>query len=105
MRALHVPEAGGHPQLGELPTPAATPGTVLIAVKAAALNPFDNAVAGGMLAQMVPHEYPIVLGRDAAGVVEAVGPDVDHVAIGDEVVGHILFAPPISAGTLAEFAA
>jgi NADPH:quinone reductase-like Zn-dependent oxidoreductase len=104
MRALLVAEAGGQPQLGELPTPTATGGTVLVRVRAAALNPFDNAVASGMVAQMMPHAYPVVLGRDAAGVVEEVGPDVDHIAVGDEVVGHIRFAPPISAGTLAEYA-
>ena len=105
MRALHVPAAGEQPQLGELPTPQPAEGTVLIRVKAAGLNPIDNAVAAGFLAQMgLPHEYPLVLGRDAAGVVEAVGAGVEHVAVGDEVLGHVLLAPPISAGTLAEYA-
>ena len=105
MRALHVPTAGEQPQLGELPTPEPTEGTVLIRVKAAGLNPIDNAVAAGFLTQMgLPHEYPVVTGRDAAGVVTAVGAGVDHVAVGDEVLGHVLLAPPISAGTLAEYA-
>jgi NADPH:quinone reductase len=57
-----------------------------------------------MLAEMLPHEYPLVLGRDVAGVVAAVGAGVDHVAPGDEVVGHVPFVPPIQAGTLAEYA-
>jgi NADPH:quinone reductase-like Zn-dependent oxidoreductase len=105
MRALHVPAAGEQPQLADLPTPEATEGTVLIRVKAAGLNPIDNGIAAGFLAQMgMPHEYPVVIGRDAAGVVEAVGAGVDHVAVGDEVLGHVLLAPPISAGTLAEYA-
>jgi NADPH:quinone reductase-like Zn-dependent oxidoreductase len=105
MRALHVPATGEQPQLSDLPIPEPTDGTVLIRVKAAGLNPVDNAIAAGMLAQMgMPHEYPVVLGRDAAGVVEAVGAGVDHVAVGDEVLGHVLLAPPISAGTLAEYA-
>jgi NADPH:quinone reductase-like Zn-dependent oxidoreductase len=105
MRALHVPAAGEQPQLSDLPTPEAAEGTVLVRVKAAGLNPIDNGVAAGMLAQMgLPHEYPVVLGRDAAGVVEAVGAGVDHVAVGDEVLGHVLLAPPISAGTLADYA-
>ncbi len=104
MRALHVPAAGEQPQLSEIPTPEVTEGTVLVRVKAAGLNAFDNAVAAGMLAGMLPHEYPIVLGRDAAGIVEAVGAGVEHVAVGDEVFGHVLMAPPIQAGTLAEFA-
>ena len=105
MRALHVPAAGEEPRLADLPSPEATEGTVLVRVKAAGLNPIDNAVAAGMLAQMgLPHEYPVVLGRDAAGVVEAVGAGVDHVQPGDEVLGHVLLTPPISAGTLAEYA-
>ena len=70
MRALHVPAAGAQPELGEVPTPTPTEGTVLVRVKAAGLNPIDNGIAAGMLAQMVlPHEYPVVLGRDGAGVV------------------------------------
>jgi NADPH:quinone reductase-like Zn-dependent oxidoreductase len=104
MRALHVPAAGEAPQLSELPTPEVADGTVLIRVKAAGLNAVDNAIAGGVMAGMLPHEYPLVLGRDAAGVVEAVGAGVDHVAVGDRVVGHVLLAPPIQAGTLAEYA-
>lgn len=104
MRALHVPAAGEQPQLSELPVPEVTEGTVLIRVKAAGLNGFDNAVAAGMLTEMLPHAYPLVLGRDAAGVVEAVGAGVDHVAVGDEVIGHVLMAPPMQAGTLAEYA-
>lgn len=104
MRALHVPAAGEAPQLSDLPVPEVTEGTVLIRVKAAGLNAFDNAVAAGMLAEMLPHEYPLVLGRDAAGVVAAVGAGVDHVAVGDEVIGHVLMAPPMQAGTLAEYA-
>ena len=105
MRALHVSAAGEQPQLGELPTPAPAEGTVLVRVKAAGLNPIDNAIAAGFLAQMgMPHEYPLVIGRDAAGVVEAVGAGVEGVSVGDEVLGHVLLAPPISAGTLAEYA-
>ena len=104
MRALHVPTAGAQPELGELPTPTAAAGTVLIKVKAAGLNPVDNGIAAGMMAGMLPHEYPLVLGRDAAGVVEAVGEGVEGVGVGDEVLGHVLLAPPIQAGTLAEYA-
>ncbi|MFN2555393.1 MAG: NADP-dependent oxidoreductase [Nitriliruptorales bacterium] len=104
MRALHVPAAGAQPELGDLPTPTPSEGTVLIRVKAAGLNPIDNSIASGMVAGMIPHEYPLVLGRDAAGVVEAVGDGVEGIAVGDEVLGHVLLAPPVQAGTLAEYA-
>ncbi|MEH0420768.1 NADP-dependent oxidoreductase [Streptomyces sp. B21-083] len=104
MRALHIPAAGEQPVLAELPTPEVPDGHVLIKVAAAGLNALDNVIAGGMAAGMAQHEYPVVLGRDAAGVVEQVGSGVDHVAPGDEVIGHIPFAPPIQAGVLAEYA-
>ncbi|HVQ86771.1 MAG TPA: NADP-dependent oxidoreductase [Actinomycetes bacterium] len=104
MRALNIPAAGESPILSEVPTPEVSPGKVLIKVKAASLNPIDTAIAAGMLAQMMPHEYPLVLGRDAAGVVEAVGEGVGHVAVGDAVIGHELLVPPVQAGTIAEYA-
>ncbi|MBO3744700.1 NADP-dependent oxidoreductase [Streptosporangiaceae bacterium NEAU-GS5] len=104
MRALNVSAAGEQPAISELPVPEPGDGVVLIRVKAAGLNAIDNAIAVGMMAQMMPHEYPLVLGRDAAGVVEAVGAGVDGVAVGDEVFGHVLLAPPIQNGTLAEYA-
>ncbi|MDW6065999.1 NADP-dependent oxidoreductase [Streptomyces sp. FXJ1.4098] len=104
MRALHVPAAGRQPVLAELPTPAVPDGHVLIKVVAAGLNAVDNTIAAGMMAEMAPHEYPLVLGRDAAGIVQQVGTGVDHVAPGDAVFGHVLFTPPVQAGTLAEYA-
>jgi NADPH:quinone reductase-like Zn-dependent oxidoreductase len=102
MRAWNVPAAGQSPELSEVPTPEVGEGQVLVRVKAAGLNAIDNGIAAGMLAGMVPHEYPVVLGRDVAGVVEAVGQGVEHVRPGDEVLGHVLFTPPIQHGTLAE---
>lgn len=104
MRALNVPAAGEQPEVSNLPVPHVTEGTVLVRVKAAGLNPVDNRVAAGTMAGLIAHEYPLVLGRDTAGVVEAVGAGVTHVRPGDEVIGHVLLAPPIKAGTLAEYA-
>jgi NADPH:quinone reductase-like Zn-dependent oxidoreductase len=104
MRALHVPSPGQPLRLGALPVPEVAEGTVLVRVTAAGLNPVDNLIAAGMLTGLLPHGYPLVLGRDAAGVVEAVGAGVDHVKVGDEVLGHVLKAPPIRYGTLSEYA-
>ena len=104
MRALHVPAAGERPQLSDLPVPEPGEGQVLIRVKAAGLNALDNGIAAGMMAQMLAHAYPLVLGRDAAGVVEATGPGVTGLTVGEEVFGHVLLVPPVQAGTLAEYA-
>ena len=105
MRALHIPTAGAAAELGELPTPTAGEGTVLIRVKAVGLNALDNGLASGMMAGIMPHGYPLVLSRDAAGVVEAMGDGVIDLAVGDEVVGHVPLVPPITMGTLAEYPA
>jgi len=104
MRALHVPAAGERPQLSDLPVPEPGEGQVLIRVKAAGLNALDNGIAAGMMAQMLEHAYPLVLGRDAAGVVEAIGPGVTGIDVDQEVFGHVLLVPPVQAGTLAEYA-
>ncbi len=104
MRALHVPAAGERPQLSDVPVPDIAKGQVLIRVKAAGLNSFDNTLASGMMAEMIEHAYPLVLGRDAAGVVEEVGLGIAGIAVGDEVFGHVLLTPPIQAGTLADYA-
>ncbi|GLZ28559.1 NADPH:quinone reductase [Lentzea sp. NBRC 105346] len=104
MRALNVPAPGERPQVSELPAPVVIDGHVLIKVKAAGLNALDRGVAAGLLAGLMPHEYPLVIGRDAAGVVEEVGAGVDDIAVGDEVFGHLTVVPPIHAGTVAEYA-
>lgn len=104
MKALNVPAAGEQPVVSDLPVPEVADGTVLVKVKAAGLNPADNHLVAGLMAAMLPHQYPLTLGRDSAGVVEAAGAGVDHVRPGDEVIGHMLMAPPLQAGTLAEYA-
>ncbi|CAI9412677.1 NADP-dependent oxidoreductase [Nocardioides sp. T2.26MG-1] len=104
MRALHVPTPGDRPTVGDLPVPEVGEGSVLIRVRAAGLNPIDNLLAAGAMSGMVEHAYPLVVGRDAAGVVEAVGAGVDHLRPGDRVYGHVLLAPPVQAGTVAEYA-
>jgi NADPH:quinone reductase-like Zn-dependent oxidoreductase len=104
VKALNIPAAGKDPVVSYLPVPEVAEDAVLVKVRAAGLNPLDNALAAGMMAGMLPHQYPLILGRDAAGVVEATGAGVDHVRAGDEVIGHVLLAPPVQAGTLAEYA-
>lgn len=104
MKALNVPAAGEQPVVSDLPVPEVADGTVLVKVKAAGLNPADNHLVAGLMAAMLPHQYPLTLGRDAAGVAQAAGAGVDHVRPGDEVIGHMLMAPPLQAGTLAEYA-
>ncbi|MFF8845875.1 Zn-dependent alcohol dehydrogenase [Streptomyces sp. NPDC015127] len=57
------------------------PGEVLVAIAAAGLCHSDLSVIDGT----IPFPSPVVLGHEGAGVVEAVGPGVGHVAPGDHV--------------------
>jgi NADPH2:quinone reductase len=60
-----------------------------VRISASSANPIDNAIAAGMLKEMVAHEFPIVLGRDFAGVVEQAGSDVSGISVSDEVFGFV----------------
>ncbi|WP_165985079.1 NADP-dependent oxidoreductase [Streptomyces sp. YIM 98790] len=104
MRALTVPAAGRQPVVSELPVPSPGPDQVLIRVRAAALNAVDTALASGAMAERMEHRYPLVIGRDAAGVVEAAGAGAGRLREGDEVFGNIRLQPPVQAGTVAEYA-
>lgn len=75
-----------------LPVPTPGKGRVLIRVKAVALNPADKFLMRGRpaalrLAYGLTRPRNPVRGQDVAGVVEAVGPDVDRFTVGDEVFG------------------
>lgn len=84
MRAVTWNELGAQPALrDDLPVPTPDVGEVLVRVRASSVNPVDNAIAAGMLKDMVPHEFPVTLGRDCAGTVEQVGDGVTGVSAGD----------------------
>jgi NADPH:quinone reductase-like Zn-dependent oxidoreductase len=53
------------------------------------VNPFDWKVIEGAMRGSVDHAFPLVLGSDGAGTVEAVGEDVDF-APGDRVFGQFM---------------
>jgi NADPH2:quinone reductase len=76
---------------------------VLVRVHASSVNPVDAAIAAGMLAGMVEHRFPVVLGRDYAGVVEVVGSGVTRYGRGDEVFAYLPHAnPDVHDGSWAE---
>ncbi|GIG23255.1 NADPH:quinone reductase [Cellulomonas chitinilytica] len=87
MRALALGQLGGRPSLQDLPVPTAAPGEVLVRVRAASVNGFDVAVVAGWMSAYFEYLPPVVVGKDFAGVVEAVGDDVTGFAPGDRVFG------------------
>jgi NADPH2:quinone reductase len=100
VRAMVLP-AFGPPdvfRLEDLPTPSPGPGELLVRVVAASLNPVDAKIrASGHWAGITP---PAVLGYDASGVVEAVGPGVREFRVGDEV----FYTPEIYGNPLGTYA-
>ena len=70
-------------EYGEIPDPEMGRRQVLIRVDAVAVNPIDTYVRGGLIAAELPETFQV--GCDAAGVVEAVGAEVDRFRIGDRV--------------------
>lgn len=83
MRAVVMHETGGPEvlRLEEVARPEPGEGEVLIAVRAAAVNPIDWKYRRGFM----PKQLPAVLGNDVSGVVEV--SRADGFAKGDEVFG------------------
>src|SRR5215208_4011315 len=105
MRAVAVNEWGGRDKLEivELDPPPVAPDGVLVRVRAAGLNPVDWKMREGRLTDRFPFHFPVILGWDAAGVVEEVGPAVTWFKPGDEVYGYIR-RHHLEHGTYAEYA-
>ena len=101
MRAIAENEFGAPVTLMSLPIPEIGADEVLIRVRAAGVNPFDWKVADGALKDEKEHRFPLILGFDAAGVVERVGAGVTRLFEGDEVYGY-LSKPVMGEGTYAE---
>lgn len=102
MRAYTVSAAGATPGHQDLEIPEPAPGEVRIRVSAASVNGFDLAVAAGYMGSFFEHRYPVVLGREFAGVVDALGDGVDTVAVGDRVFG-VVSKPYLAEGAFAEY--
>ncbi len=90
MRAIVIDDYGASPHLDEIPNPSPGPGEVLVQVRASSLNGFDVAVASGMLKGAMEHRFPVVLGKDFAGVVAQVGAGVSRFVIGERVFGVVM---------------
>lgn len=105
MKAFALETSDRPASLITVPKPSVDAGDILVAVRAASVNGFDLYQANGYLFAMMEHALPTTVGRDFAGVVEAVGPDVKDFAAGDEVFGFVPSTPPLKSGAFAEFVA
>jgi NADPH2:quinone reductase len=96
MKAIQVKEHGGPEKLELVETPKPHPGPkqALIRIAASGVNFIDVYFRTGLYKA----DLPVVPGNEAAGTVEAVGPEVTEVAPGDRV------AYAMSRGSYAEYA-
>lgn len=89
MRAIRQHELGAPDvlQMEDVPDPEPGPGRVRIAVEAIGVHLVDTSIRRGEFFQ--PTELPSTPGREVAGVVDRVGPDVDESMVGRRVVTHL----------------
>lgn len=102
MRAVAVTEKSSAPQIVDLPKPVASKGHLVVRVQASSLNGFDIAVAAGYLEGKMEYRYPVVLGKDYAGVVDSVGEEVTKFEVGDRVFG-VVTIPFLRDGGIGEY--
>jgi len=102
MRAIAFDAFGRPPTMLDLPSPQPRPGEVRVRVLASSINNFDLQVLHGHLRSDVEHRFPVILGRDFAGVVDAVGPGAASYAAGEPVFG-VVARPYLGPGAFAEF--
>lgn len=96
MKAIQVKAHGGPEkmELVQIPVPAPGPRQALVKIAAAGVNFIDVYFRTGLYKA----DLPVTLGNEAAGTVEAVGPEVTEVAPGDRV------AYAMARGSYAEYA-
>ncbi len=106
MKAMVIDSFGGPEVLraADVPAPEPEENDVLIEVAYTGVNPVDWKIREGMLSGMFPHEFPVILGWDAAGTVKGVGKNVTEFRTGDRVYAYCR-KPKVKDGTYAEFVA
>jgi len=87
MKAVVIHSYGGREVLvsEDVPVPGIAGDEVLIKVHAAGVNPVDWKVRAGYLKEMLPYQFPLILGWDVSGTVERTGSSVTRLNVGDEV--------------------
>ncbi|HEX4629353.1 MAG TPA: NADP-dependent oxidoreductase [Chthoniobacterales bacterium] len=102
MKAVVLRSYGGPEvaKLEDVPRPEPKDDEILIRVIAASVNPVDVAIRKGYLAELIGNKFPLILGMDAAGVVEKAGAKITKFKKGDAVIAFFTLA---SEGGYAEY--
>jgi len=104
MKALYIENFGGIDQIkiGRLPLPQVNVNEVKIKIAYTAVNPVDGKIRQGLLKEHLPHHFPLILGWDAAGIIDEVGSNVTHFKKGDKVFAYCR-KPIVQWGSYAEY--
>jgi len=102
MKAIRIHEFGGTDvlELEDIEKPQPKDDEVLIKVYASAVNPVDQKIVEGAAQERFPTHFPLTIGWDVSGVIEAAGNHVRKFSIGDEVYGRPF---PTTNGAFAEY--
>ncbi len=88
-------------EIMEVPVPSPDADGILVRVSYAGVNPIDWKIGEGRLKAYFDCEFPLIVGRDLAGVVERVGSRVTNFAPGEKVLATL----PRPGGAFAEYVA
>lgn len=103
MKAVQMHGYGGVDQLRYEDVPDPKPGAdeVLVKVAATSVNPIDWKIRRGDLKDVMPLRFPVILGRDVAGVVVETGSNVTNFKPGQRVMGLVnrSYAELLTAGS------
>jgi NADPH:quinone reductase-like Zn-dependent oxidoreductase len=104
MIAIGVSQYGPLDQLKPMtiPRPEPGPGEVRVKVIASALNPADFKVVLGTMKFLHARNFPMVVGYDYSGTIEALGLGVWQFKIGDEVFGFLPYGMKNKQGAFAQ---
>jgi NADPH:quinone reductase-like Zn-dependent oxidoreductase len=103
MKAFGLVDENASAAVIEVQTPDAGPGEVQVRVRASSVNGWDVFVLSGHARGSMEHRYPVVGGKDDAGVIDSVGEGVTRFTVGDEVAGIVPPEPFLSRGSYAEY--
>lgn len=104
LKAIQIDRFGGAEELKlrDVPVPQVGPEQVLVKISYASINPADWKARAGLLPHLAMFPFPMTVGMDGAGVVEAVGHGVTEFRPGDRVVALSGFGLGFG-GTYAEY--
>ncbi|MDP4098796.1 NADP-dependent oxidoreductase [Paenibacillus sp. P96] len=88
--------------LNEVKVPEIKSHEVLVKVKAAGVNPLDILIINGSIRMISNYEFPLTMGNELSGVIEAVGKDVVKFQVGDRIYTRL---PMNQIGAFAEYVA